>query len=244
MAKKLLIVEDDKNISFIISENSKINGYDYDVAYDGQDGLNKALSNTYDLIILDLMLPKMDGFAICKQIRQEKILTPVIILTAREDEADKIKGFELGADDYVTKPFGIKEFFARIRANIRRSSPESVLPDSNENIIKINSLVIDCEKSKVEKNNVLIELSRLEYDLLVFLAKNPDKIFPREELLKNVWKYDISGGDDFYGDPRTVDVTIKRLRNKIEDDSSNPKIIQNRRGMGYYLTLTLTKNED
>jgi len=233
MARKLLIVEDDKNISYIISENARIEGYECDVSYDGEDGLNKALTNSYDLILLDLMLPKIEGFDICKQLRSEKIMTPVIILTAREEEVDKILGLELGADDYITKPFSVKELFARIKANIRRSSSDAGPAGSGRNIIKIKSVVIDCEKYKVEKNNALIELSRLEYDLLVFLAKNPDKIFPREELLKNVWKYDIS--DDFYGDPRTVDVTVKRLRDKIEDDSSNPKIIQNKRGMGYYL---------
>lgn len=232
MAKKLLIVEDEKNISYIISENAKIEGYECDVSYDGEDGLKKALTNVYDLIILDLMLPKIEGFSICKQIRQKKISTPVIILTAREEEVDKILGLELGADDYITKPFSVKELFARIKANIRRSSADSGLSDanSNSNIIKIQSVIIDCEKCKVEKNNSPVELSKLEYDLLVFLARNPDKIFPREELLKNVWK------DDFYGE-RTVDTTVNRLRNKIEDDSSNPKIIQNRRGMGYYLTM-------
>jgi two-component system response regulator VicR len=236
MAKKLLIVEDDKNISYIISENAKIEGYECDVSYDGEDGLNKALRYAYDLILLDLMLPKIEGFDICKRIRQEKITTPVIILTAREEEVDKIRGLELGADDYVTKPFSPKELFARIKANIRRSSSDAGLTDPGGDIIKIRSLVIDCGKYKVEKNNTAIELSPLEYDLLVFFARNPDRIFPREELLKNVWKYDIGNNfDDFYGDPRTVDVTIKRLRDKIEDDSSNPKIIQNKRGMGYYL---------
>jgi len=231
MAKKLLIVEDDKNISYLISENAKIEGYEFDVSYDGEDGLKKALNNTYDLILLDLMLPKIEGFEICKQIRNEKISTPVIILTAREEEIDKIIGFDLGADDYITKPFKIKELFARIKANIRRSSSYSGTVVSDENIIKIQSVTIDLEKHKIEKNNNLIELSKLEYDLLAFLAKNPEKIFSREELLKNVWKY-----DDFYGDPRTVDVTVKRLRDKIEDDSANSKIIRNKRGMGYYLT--------
>jgi len=231
MAKKLLIVEDDKNISYIISENAKIEGYECDVSYDGEDGLKKALTNIHDLILLDLMLPKMDGFAICKHIRTEKISTPVIMLTAREEETDKILGLEIGADDYITKPFSVKELFARIKANIRRSAPESSLSDPNENIIKIQSVAIDCGKCKVEKNNIPVELSKLEYDLLVYLAKNPDKIFPREELLKNVWKY-----EDSYGE-RTVDTTVNRLRNKIEDDSANPKIIQNKRGMGYYLTM-------
>ena len=238
MGKKLLIVEDEKNISLIIRENAKLEGFECDAAYDGEDGLDKALANTYDLIILDLMLPKLNGFEICKQIRREKISTPVIMLTAREEEVDKILGLELGADDYVTKPFKMKELFARIKANIRRSSADSGLSEansgagsgSNDNIIKVQSVVIDIGKAKVEKNNELIDLSKLEYDLLVFLAKNPDKIFAREELLKNVWGY-----EDSYGE-RTVDTTVSRLRNKIEDDSSNAKIIQNRRGMGYYLT--------
>ncbi|MCL2095505.1 MAG: response regulator transcription factor [Oscillospiraceae bacterium] len=238
MTKKLLIVEDDRNISFIISENAKLEGYERDVAYDGEDGLEKALKNVYDLILLDLMLPKIEGFDICRRIRQANITTPVIILTAREEEIDKITGLELGADDYITKPFSVKELFARVKANIRRSSSDSGFADSdsggNTNIINIRSVAIDCGKRRVEKNSVTTELSRLEYDLLVFLAKNPDRIFSREELLKNVWKYDIGG--DFYGDPRTVDVTVKRLRDKIEDDASNPEIILNKRGVGYYLT--------
>ena len=234
MMKKLLVVEDDKNISFIISENAKIEGYDCDVAYDGEDGLKKAVTNEYDLIILDLMLPKIGGFDICKNIRREKISTPVIILTAKIEEADKILGLELGADDYITKPFRVKELFARIRANLRRSSLYSGFNDLDVNIVKIRNIVINTENHKVEKNNMSIELSKLEYDLLVFLAKNPDKIFSREELLKNVWKYD--NVEDFYGEARTVDTTVKRLRDKIEDDSAAPKIIQNRRGLGYYLT--------
>jgi len=233
MARRLLVVEDEKNISSIIFENAKIENYECDVSYDGEDGLKKALTNEYDLIILDLMLPKMNGFDICKKIRNEKISTPVIILTAREEEDDKILGFELGADDYITKPFSVKELFARVKANIRRSFTEADFADSEGKIIKIHSVLIDTEKYKVEKNNIPIELSKLEYELLVFFAKHPGKIFPREELLKHVWKY-----EDIYGE-RTVDTTVSRLRNKIEDDSSNPKIIQNKRGMGYYLT----KNE-
>ena len=229
MLKKLLVVEDDKHISYIITENAKAEGYDCDAAFDGEDGLDKALNNQYDLIILDLMLPKTDGFAICKNIRGAGISTPVIIVTAREEEVDKILGLELGADDYITKPFSVKEMFARIKANIRRSSAEIIaVPERNSNIINIGALVIDNEKYKVEKNGAPIELSKLEYDLLSFFAKNPGKIYSREELLKNVWK------DDFYG-VRTVDTTISRLRIKIEDDVSNPKLIKNMRGVGYYL---------
>jgi two-component system response regulator VicR len=229
MSKKLLIVEDDKNISFIMTDNAKAEGYECDAAFDGEDGLNMALNNQYDLIILDLMLPKLDGFQICRRIRDAGIITPIIIVTAREEEVDKILGFELGADDYITKPFGVKEMFARIKANIRRSSAETIaVGEQNESIIKIGALVIDNEKYKVEKNGSAVELSKLEYDLLSFFAKNPDKIYSRTELLKNVWK------DDFYNE-RTVDTTVNRLRGKIEDDISNPKLIQNKRGVGYYL---------
>ena len=229
MSKKLLVVEDDKHISFIITENAKAEGYECEAAFDGENGLNKALNNQYDLIILDLMLPKMNGFEICKNVRGAGNATPIIIVTAREEEVDKIYGLELGADDYITKPFSVKEMFARIKANIRRSSAETITAsERNANIIKIGPLVIDNEKYKVEKNGSPVELSKLEYDLLSFFAKNPEKIFSREELLKNVWK------DDFYG-VRTVDTTISRLRIKIEDDVSNPKIIQNKRGVGYYL---------
>jgi len=166
---------------------------------------------------------------------------PVIILTAREEEADKIMGLELGADDYITKPFSVKELFARIKANIRRySASVSAAPEPGPggNIIKIRDINIDCEKRGADKNGAPIELSKLEYELLVFFARNPGKIFSRDELLKNVWKYDIDAGDDFYGDPRTVDVTIKRLRDKIEDDGADAKIIKNRRGIGYYLELS------
>jgi len=233
MAKKLLIVEDEKNISYIISENAKIEGYECDAAYDGEDGLQKALTNDYDLILLDLMLPKMDGFKVCERLRGANVAVPVIMLTAREEEADKVMGLEIGADDYITKPFSKKELFARIKANIRRFSAASESEAGADTIAVQQSVVIDCGKRNAEKGGVPIELSKLEYELLVFFARNPDKIFSREELLKNVWKYEM--GDDFYGDPRTVDVTIKRLRDKIEDDGSNPKIIKNKRGMGYYL---------
>ena len=230
--KKLLLVEDDKNISLLVSENAKLENYSCDTAYDGEDGFKKALAGSYDLILLDLMLPKMDGFEICRQLRQKNITTPVIMLTAREETSDKIMGLDLGADDYITKPFVIKELFARIKANIRRSSvaaePEPASPV--EEVIKIQSIVINTKKCEAEKNGLPIELSKLEYELLAFFAKNPDKIFSREELLKQVWKY-----EDVYGE-RTVDTTINRLRNKIEDDSSHPKIIQNKRGMGYYMT--------
>ena len=229
MVKKLLVVEDDKNISYIITENARAEGYECDAAFDGADGLDKALNNRYDLIVLDLMLPKIEGFEICRNIRKAGITSPVIILTAREEEADKILGLELGADDYITKPFSVKEMFARIRANIRRSSAENGAADEqNENIIRFGDLVIDSEKYKAEKNGAVIELSKLEYELLSFFTKNPGKIFSRAELLKNVWK------DDFFNE-RTVDTAVNRLRDKIETDAKDPKFIKNMRGVGYYL---------
>ena len=229
MPKKLLIVEDEKHLSFIIADNAMAEGYECDTAFDGEDGLDKALNNRYDLIVLDLMLPKIDGFEVCRQIRAAGVATPVIMLTARGEVDEKILGLELGADDYMTKPFSVKELLARIKVHLRRSSSETVVAvEQNENIIKTAGIIIYNDKYRVEKNGEAVELSKLEYDLLSFFAKNPDKIFTRSELLKNVWK------DDFYNE-RTVDTTITRLRSKIEDDTSNPKLIRNQRGVGYYL---------
>lgn len=230
MGKKLLVIEDEKNISDIIVFNAKLAGYECEVAYDGEEGLKRALKGIYDLILLDLMLPKIDGFEICRHIRRQKINTPVIMVTAREEEVDKVLGLELGADDYITKPFGVKELLARIKANIRRSESD-ITNEQGGNVIKIQTIEIDCDNYNVTKNGVAIELSKLEYELLVFFAKNAGKKYSREELLSQVWKY-----DDFYGDPRTVDVTIRRLRTKIEDDPAMPKIIQNRRNVGYFLS--------
>jgi len=237
MAKKLLIVEDEHNISDIISVHAEMAGYECDAAFDGEVGLKKASSGEYDLILLDIMLPKIDGFEICKNLRKDGISTPIIMLTANGEEVDRVLGLELGADDYVVKPFRVKELLARIKANIRRSENDmggnSALSESsqdNENIIQIRSLAIDNNKRRVEKNGEMIDLSKIEYDLLLFFVKNPGKIFSRENLLISVWKY-----DDLAGDGRTVDTTIRRLRMKIEDDPSNPKFIQTKPKAGWYL---------
>ena len=224
--KRILIVEDEKNIADILDYNVQKQGYDTAVAYDGEKGLALALSGGYDLILLDVMLPKMDGF--------ERLDTPIIMLTAREEERDKVFGLELGADDYMTKPFSTAELLSRIKANIRRYSGEAVVrqpeePEKQE-IIKIGDLEINCSAYSVKKKGKEISLSKQQYELLVFLARNRGKKYRQEALLKEVWGY-----DDYYGEVRTVDVTVTRLRKQIEDNPSEPQYIKNKRGMGYYI---------
>lgn len=231
--KRILIVEDERNIAEIIEYNVQKQGYDTEIASDGEKGLALALSEGYDLILLDVMLPKMDGFEICRRVRQ-RLDTPIIMLTAREEERDKILGLDLGADDYMTKPFSTAELISRIKANIRRYSGDSVRPSGvvseNDEIIEIDGLEINCTDMSVKKNGQEVSLSKQQYELLVFLARNRGKKYRQETLLKEVWGY-----DDFYGDLRTVDVTVTRLRKQIEDNPSEPKYIKNKRGMGYYI---------
>lgn len=229
--KKILIVEDEKDISEILAYNITRQGYEVDTAYDGETGLEKALSGNFDLLLLDVMLPKMDGFEICRRVR-EVLETPIIILTAREEEQDKINGLELGADDYMTKPFSLAELASRIKANIRRYSGElkklKAEPDDGT-VVRIGKLEVDTDDVSVKKNGEEVPLSKKEYELLCFLAKNRGTKFAQERLLEAVW-----GNGDYY-DLRTVDVTVRRLRQKIEDDPSTPKIILNMRGVGYYI---------
>ena len=229
--KRILIVEDEKNIADILEYNVQKQGYDTDVAYDGEKGLALALSGGFDLILLDVMLPKMDGFEICRRVR-ERLDTPIIMLTAREEERDKVFGLELGADDYMTKPFSTAELLSRIKANIRRYSGEAVVRAAEEKpeIIQIGDLEINCSAYSVNKKGKEISLSKQQYELLVFLARNRGKKYRQEALLKEVWGY-----DDYYGEVRTVDVTVTRLRKQIEDNPSEPQYIKNKRGMGYYI---------
>lgn len=231
--KKILVVEDERKISQVIEINLMMAGYLCDVASDGEEGLRLALSGDYDLILLDLMLPKRDGFSVCREIRKT-LSTPIIMVTAKEEEADKIMGLKLGADDYVTKPFSIKVLLARIKANIRRYSGEvveRVAPaESDEDKIVIRELVIDNKNYTVTKNGREIELSNKEYELLYFLASHADEVFEREELLVKVWGY-----EGFYGGIRTVDVTISRLRTKIEEVPAEPEYIITKRSKGYYI---------
>lgn len=227
--KKILVVEDEKSISDIIKYNLEKEGFGVVTAYDGEEALSQVKAEDPDLILLDVMLPKLDGFSVCKQVRETNTV-PIIMLTAKEEEVDKVLGLELGADDYMTKPFGMRELLARIKANIRRASltlgPEidTVASDVKE----FGSLTIDMNRYEIRKNGKVLELTLREFELLRYLAERENKVFSREQLLEEVWGY------EYYGDIRTVDVTVRRLREKVEDDSSNPKYIMTKRGIGYY----------
>lgn len=228
MNKKILIVEDEKPIAEILKFNLEKEGYEIINAFDGEDGVFKALNENPDLVLLDIMLPKKDGFQVLKEIREKKQV-PVIMLTAKAEEVDKVLGLELGADDYITKPFSIRELLARVKANLRRS--DAIVNGANsgsENIIGSGNLEIDIIKYEVKKNNEVIELTLREFELLKFLATKSEQVFTREQLLEEVWGY------EYYGDIRTVDVTVRRLREKVEDESSNPKYVITKRGVGYY----------
>ena len=230
--KRILIVEDDKHIAQVLGFNVMQAGYDYDIAFDGEDGLNKALTGSFDLILLDLMLPKIDGFEVCRRIRA-KSAVPIIIVTAREEEIDKVLGLDIGADDYVTKPFSMKVLLARIKANIRRASNELVIKETpvvNTNVIVVRDLVIDSDKYQVTNHGLPVVLTKKEYELLVHLARNAGHVFTREALLEQVWGY-----EGFYGDVRTVDVTVSRLREKLERDTAKPEYLFTKRGLGYYI---------
>ncbi len=224
----VLIVEDEQAIIDILKFNFTKEGYKVLTAMDGESGLNLALSENPDLILLDVMLPKMDGFEVCKKVR-EKSSVPIIMLTAREEEVDKVLGLELGADDYMTKPFSIRELTARVKANLRRMSiDKEQSAGGNQETITSGDLVINLERYEVQKRGTVIDITLREFELLKFLAKQPEKIFSRENLLENVWGY------EYYGDVRTVDVTVRRLREKIEDDPGMPRYIITKRGVGYY----------
>ncbi len=228
MDKKILVVEDEKAIADILDFNLRKEGYTVVCAYDGEDGLSLALADKPDLILLDVMLPKLDGFEVCKAVRKTSNV-PIIMLTAREEEVDKILGLELGADDYITKPFSMRELMARIKANVRRSvaTPAEVEDTGDENRLVFGNIVINLKSLDVKKNGEKLELTPREFDLIKFLATQPNQVFSREELMEHVWKY------DYYGDLRTVDVTVRRLREKLEDDPANPVRIVTRRGAGY-----------
>lgn len=228
MNKKILVVEDEKPISDIIKFNLIKEGYDIETAFDGEEALKKVYQFQPDLVLLDVMLPKLDGFQVCRRIR-ESFNMPIIMLTAKEEEVDKVLGFELGADDYITKPFGMRELIARVKANIRRLSLVDVDGNTNgNNVIYAGKLIIDLDRYEVTKEDRTIELTLREFELLKFLATQANQIFTREQLLKDVWGY------EYFGDIRTVDVTVRRLREKVEEDSSEPTYIMTKRGVGYY----------
>lgn len=224
MPNKILVVDDERAITDIIKFNLEKEGYIVDTAFDGQEAITKIEDWNPELVVLDIMMPVKDGFTVLKEVRPDYKL-PIILLTAKEQEVDKVLGLELGADDYVVKPFGMRELIARIKANIRRTN----LSHMNKNdFIKYDGLIIDLNKYEVIKNGKVVDLTLREFDLLKFLSASSGQVFTREELLKEVWGY------EYYGDIRTVDVTIRRLREKIEDDNGSFKYIITKRGVGYY----------
>ncbi len=227
MAEKILIVDDEKPIVDSIKYTLYKEGYDVVVSYDGEDALEKVKKENPDLIILDIMLPKLSGLEVCRIIRRTSNV-PIIMLTAKGEDMDKVIGLELGADDYVPKPFSMRELVARIKAVLRRTKLPVTLAKTKERL-EFDDVVIDIKGRTVTKRGVQIDLSPKEFDLLVTLAENEGRVMSREYLLSHVW------GEDFYGDDRTVDVHIRWLREKLEDDPSNPKYIQTVRGIGYIL---------
>ncbi len=228
MERTILVVDDEKPILEILKFNLEKEGFRVLGASDGEEGLVLALTKNPDLILLDIMLPKLDGFDVCKRIR-EKSNVPIIMITAREEEVDKVLGLELGADDYITKPFSVREVLARVRANMRRFASDAK-EEAQDIIEAAPDLIINTTKYEAIKNGVVLDLTLREYELLKFLVVQPNRIFSREALLSSVWGY------EFYGDVRTVDVTVRRLREKVEDDSSNPRYILTKRGVGYYFS--------
>jgi len=224
MKAKVLVIDDEKPLAEILQYNLEKEGFSVLVAYDGEEALRLAFREQPDIILLDIMLPRLDGFSVCKQIRQ-KLDVPIIILTARETEVDKILGLELGADDYVTKPFSVRELIARIKATLRRVQMQKKAPER----LSIGELTLDLGKMELTKGEKTIELTAREFNLMAFLMKNAGYVFSREKLLEEVWGY------DYIGDLRTVDVTVRRLREKLEDDPGNPYYLCTKRGAGYYL---------
>ena len=228
--KKILIVEDERAIVEILKFNLAREGYETLEALDGETGLLLAQTKDPDLILLDVMLPKMNGFDICARLRDAGSTVPIIMLTAREEETDKVFGLEAGADDYMTKPFSMRELLARVRANIRRRSLDLNARKSVGKLIEAKGLTIDPATFSVMRNGQAVDLTQKEYDLLLYLIQERGVVFSREDLMQKVWNY------DYYGDMRTVDVTVRRLREKIEDDPGKPTRILTRRGAGYYFS--------
>ena len=226
MSRRVLVVDDEKLIVKGIRFSLEQDGYDVDCAYDGEEALKLAKENAYDIILLDVMLPKYDGFEVCQQIREYSDV-PIIMLTAKGDDMDKILGLDYGADDYITKPFNILEVKARIKAIMRRVSKRDKNQE-NEKVIVKGEMKIDCESRRVIIGEKEINLTAKEYDVLELLAMNPNKGYSRENLLDLVW------GVDYPGDARTVDVHIRRLREKIETNPSDPKYVYTKWGVGYY----------
>lgn len=226
MSERVLVVDDEKAIADIIKYNLEKEGYMVDLAYDGEEAVEKIKISEPHLLVLDIMMPKKDGFQVLKEIRPF-FKFPVIVLTAKEEEVDKVLGLELGADDYMVKPFSMRELVARVKANLRRLDYDNSSMGVSKEVTSMD-LEIDLNRYEVRKEGKNIELTLREFELLKFLALSPEQVFTREQLLEKVWGY------EYYGDIRTVDVTVRRLREKIEDDSGDFKYILTKRGVGYY----------
>lgn len=233
--KTILVVDDEKRIVDILVYNLQKEGYETIEANDGETAIELALERKPDLILLDIMLPKIDGLTVCKKLRHT-LNIPILILSAKGEEIDKILGLELGADDYITKPFSVRELMARVKANLRKAegagqSLEIHVEENRKphNIIKLGELTIDLDKFEVKVRGNAIDLTLREFEVIKYLANQPGQVVTRETLLEKVWGY------EYYGDIRTVDVTVRRIREKIEKDTSAPKILITKRGVGYYL---------
>ncbi len=224
MRRRILIVDDEQSITTLIDYNLTKAGFETEVVHDGEQALQTVEEKSFDLMVLDLMLPKINGLEVCKRLRDQGETLPIIMLTAKGEESDKIAGLDFGADDYVTKPFSPNELVARIQAVLRRTQPEE-----NTNVIKVGNITIVEELYEVYLNDELIDFTKKEFDLLLYLAKRKNKPCSREDLLKDVWEF------DFIGDTRIVDVHISHLREKLEDDPKNPTLIKTVRGVGYRL---------
>ena len=239
--KKVLVVDDEQAIIDVLVYNLKKEGYETLEATDGITAVNMALEQKPDLMLLDIMLPKMDGLTVCKRVKNY-LNIPILMLTAKDAEIDKIVGLELGADDYITKPFSVRELMARVKANLRKNeitnvtniTPEQIpeiieTETKKDNIIKVNDIELDLDRFEVKVRGDIIDLTLREFEVLKFLAAQPGQVITRETLLEKVWGY------EYYGDIRTVDVTVRRIREKIEKDTSSPKILITKRGVGYYI---------
>lgn len=225
---KILVVEDDRNLLDTLKYNLCKEGYDVVIAADGAEALDISRREKPDLIILDIMLPKMSGFEVCRILRKEMIV-PMLMLTAKAEETDKIVGLEIGADDYMTKPFSLRELLARVRAMLRRTKMVEVQPGAQEALLKVGDIEVDIARHQASKGAITLALTPKEFDLLAYLARNKGFVFSRDQLLEKVWGY------DFAGDTRTVDVHIRWLREKIEDNPNKPRLLLTVRGVGYKL---------
>ena len=236
--KKVLVVDDEQSIIDVLVYNLKKEGYETLEATDGITAVNIALEQKPDLMLLDIMLPKLDGLSVCKRVKNY-LNIPILMLTAKDAEIDKIVGLELGADDYITKPFSVRELMARVKANLRKNEISNISKETvvtinesetkKENIVKVSELELDLDRFEVKVRGEIIDLTLREFEVLKFLAIQPGQVITRETLLEKVWGY------EYYGDIRTVDVTVRRIREKIEKDTSSPKILITKRGVGYYI---------